>query len=266
MTDAPEIVDEKAAAEIRSIRARKALVYAPGLAEHLRRALTPADGRTERGFAPGDRTPLNTAITDAADELYVLVYGWAQSWAAWLRTTVPIAPVWRDRVGNDLGIRGGTSPRASRMLVESQTFWLLSHHHEIGLLPNADGYHDEISTLVWQLRAYSGLITHKRGDGVREKSLLVCERCGEPDMMVEYFGAPISTAELRGEDVSQGSQGVDVYCEACNWVPEFNPSKMVKWLRLGTTTPVSIEEVTQTKATIARSHESVTVWRPNDAA
>jgi hypothetical protein len=188
MTDAPEIVDEKAAAEIRSIRARKALVYAPGLAEHMRRALTPADGRTERGFAPGDRTPLNTAITDAADELYVLLYGWAQSWAAWLRIAVPTAPVWRDRAGND------------------------------------------------------------------------------PDIFVEYFCAPISTAELRGDDVSQGWQGIDVYCEHCNWAPEFSASKMVRWLRLGTTEPVSIEEVTQTKATLARSHESVTVWKPHDAA
>jgi hypothetical protein len=261
--------EAQAAARIRKMKTRKALETAPSLVAHLRRVMMPADGRTERGeWKLYQRTPLLTGVADAADELYVVLRGWAGEWARELGEVEPVGEMWRNgqtahasdefKDAIALGFRAGVSDARARRLVTRAAAFLCLHENAIGLLPFAATYQDEITELIWDLRSASRYVPPARKgasmqDRLRDGAVVsiatrVCGNplCGEDEVRVEYFGEPMAYAEARNErillrDMGDDSDralnefasvlaGVTVRCAVCGWVPPATPSKIAKWL------------------------------------
>lgn len=247
-----EIVETEAqaAARIRLVRSRKALTAAPSLAYQLRWDAAPLDGRTERGVLPELRTPMMTALTDAADELYVVLQRWVAIWAADLQVPAPAGWSWRNPVTADLlGLRADATPETASILVSSAASWLLWHETEIAALPDVGEYHDDVASLVWSLRAAAGMIRSHRKSEIAEISTRMCPNplCASDEVRVEYFGEPMAFAIARGERLAPtpiGDEtedqaanyfaaavaGVSVRCAVCGWAPELRPSKIARWL------------------------------------
>lgn len=269
MTDPIEVVEteEQAAARIRRVKTRRALEQAPSLAAFMRRQVTRTGGHTERGeWKLYQRVPLLTGIADAADELYVGLRGWSAIWAGTLGIPGPLGEMWRNgqtaHAGDDyldaiaLGFRAGTTDERARRLVSRVASWLLWHESDIDPLHDAVNYHDEVSTLISDLRSASGYSRPaRRGAPVAERirdgavispATMPCPACGELAVIVEYFGEPMAYAQARGERIllrdmgddsdkalnefAAAMSGVSVRCTACIWAPELRPSKIAKWL------------------------------------
>lgn len=230
--------EEQAAARLRRVRSRKALSTAPEVAYQLRWDGTPLDGRTERGWLPGQSTPLLTGITDAADELYVALHSWVTIWAMAIEQPAPAGWLWRDAIaGVPLGFRAGTDPETASNLVRSASAWLLWHETEIDALAGAPDYQDAVTSLVWDLRAAAGLIQVRQLATVSETSTRPCPVCGELQVRAEYFSEPLTAAVARGEQLLDATEGISVRCAHCGWSPERTAAgklitslKIARWL------------------------------------
>jgi hypothetical protein len=233
--------EDQDAEKVRRLRAMKALGAAPELVEHLRAMLTPSDGRTEGGVLPEMRTPLLTGITDAADEVYVVLLEWVGYWSETLDIPAPLAAVvaWRlpggpsaniggPRIG---GFRAGTSPTAARVRVRVLVAWLLRLEIAIARDPLGGEFFDEVSRIVWKYRASSGLTDQARSTRIWESSPRPCPDCGEISVRAEYFGEPIAAPVARGENLLDDVAGVQVRCMVCGWAEQPRASKVVRWLR-----------------------------------
>jgi hypothetical protein len=253
---AREAAEAAAEALLRAKRARKALAFAPELAAHLRSLLTPSDGRTERGELPELRTPLLTGVADAADELLARLLEWATWWAGELRVDLPVAWSFAKRNYQDAhpsagyrdvdaqGYRANVDARTAAAIMRSLVIWLIQHEEAIADHPRAGDYQDDVSALVWSLRAASGLVPDRP---MREPSPRPCPVCGELAMRAEYFGSPFQAAVLRGERLSpapsvdeteeqatnrfmRAVDGIEVRCEYCGHVEAASATRIARWL------------------------------------
>lgn len=245
-----EVPEDVALAVLRAARTRKALEAAPELAFHLRWDALPVDGRTERGWLPEMRTPLLTAITDAADLLYVSLHLWTIEWAARLEVSPPTGWLWQRPIGGALlGFRAETTPGDAADLVRSATGWLDNYAADIAALDGDGNYQDGIAHLVWSLRAAGGLNKPQTAPALWEMATRECPNpdCGEHQVRAEYFGEPLAAAVARGERLKpmtlvdeteeeatnafiSAVAGVRVRCAACGWEPPLRPSKIARWL------------------------------------
>jgi hypothetical protein len=231
-----DLIDEAIAeALLRAERCRRALTEAPALVEHLRTIVLDSDGRTEPGVAVRqERTPLLTATTDAADEVFVALLEWVTYWAEQLAIQPPmIAAAWRTAGGIrredpdvPAGFRAGTTPELASSIVWGLAFWLLVNDAEISAHEKAALYQDEVSTLIWAYRAGSRLTKAP----VRTTSPRPCPICGEQAVHGEFFGSTFEAAERRGDELLDAVDGIEVRCDACRWTTKASATLMVKWL------------------------------------
>lgn len=241
-TEAEHVITTEAEdeARIRAARTRTALQEAPHLARHLRTQILHTDGRSERGEAFAHKsTPLNTRLTDASDELYVLLLDWVSMWVSVTGANPPAtaAVAWRNYRENDadnqpkaLGLKAGTTVKGAGALVEILTMWLLSHQPQFEHHPEFVTYQDEVCTIVWRLRSSSGLTTARKA---AEASPRPCPACGEHEMRAEYFGSSFEAAEARGDlrrDQLEAVDGIEVRCSACGHTERASATKIAKWL------------------------------------
>lgn len=226
-----DTIDDVAEARLRDLRARKALGYAPDLAEHLRAMLYPSDGRVERGIDFRDQsTPLRTEIADDGDTLHSVLLGWVEYWRIELGMPAPSTAVaaWRsrDEQSNVIGFRAGTTPGGARALTQTLSTWLLLRADTIVEHSAAESFHVEVAREVFALRG-------KYPTSPRpERTVLArpCPVCGEVAVRGDYFGGTISAAVARGEDMLSAVDGIAVRCDACGWRAETRPTQIVRWL------------------------------------
>lgn len=241
VNDLADVDEDAAAALLRARKARKALELAPDLAAHLRALMLPSDGRTEVGDSPELRTPLLTGVTDAADGLLRQLLEWADWWSKRLDIDGPVAASFarHDYQGShasmgfsdfeSVGFRAGTSPEMAAAIVRALVVWLLVHDDEMIVADPfwAGLYQDDVSKLVWRLRAESG---QSPARPAREPSARPCPVCGELAMRAEYFGSSFQAAELRGEQLLNAVEGIDVRCGYCGHVETASATRIARWL------------------------------------
>lgn len=252
MSEHIEVVEteEQAAARIRITRARKALQSAPMLAYSLRWDAIPLSGRTEVGELPELRTPLITAVVDAADELYVHLHGWSAYFGGKLEIASPAPWMSRRSDGEPRGFRAETTPEDAHNLVSSVASWLLWHETDLTPIEHAADYLDAIATHIWALRAAAGLITpRKRNPIIEGFATRPCPKCERLEVRVEFFGEPMAYAEgtsgarldttphSRAEtqddivnELMEAIRGVKVRCAHCGWTADARPSQIARWL------------------------------------
>ncbi len=249
--DAVEQTAEEARAEflLRAVRAGAALQLAPELVGHIRSKVHPSDGRTERGVEiVQERTPLLTGVVDDADEVFALLHGWVDTFRS---SAHPTASGWRrtDRHGIEsvIGLPAHISAEGAGAMTKVLTLWLLQRTRMIQEHPAALDFYDEVTALIWDLRARHRLTS------ARDRQVLPrpCPVCGEFEVRVEFFGQPFVAAERRGEfdpigggtaderrdpatsagkAILNAVSGVDVRCSHCGWTAVPRVSDVLGWL------------------------------------
>lgn len=243
MSDDAEVFEDdgRSLAVVQAMKAKKALDAAPDLVAHLRARMLPADGRTEQGeFHRVERTPLLTTVTDAADEVFIVMLEWVDQWSEALDEPAPIAVhrAWRTaggirRTDPDVaaGFRAGTSPERAAGLVRILALWLNRHELAIGMDPLASDYREEIAAIVAKHRRLSGLDVARP---IRETAPFPCPICDQKAVRVEYFGGSMYAAEMRGDleadRIVAAASGITVRCAFCGHVEDTSLSKVVRWL------------------------------------
>lgn len=214
-----------AAARVRSQRARTALGEAPTLAQHIRSQVLLTDGRTESGtWTPQATTPLLTVKADDGDQMYARLLEWVAFWGEQLGGMVPstVEVAWR-RVDMDsraaqpdpqyLGFKAGTTAAGARFLTSMLTSWLLVRHERIIEHESGEAYLDDVTKLVWDLRARYKLTPARE----RLVSPRACPACGERAVHASWGSADITDVEIS--------------CEVCGFTePRPSASKIERWL------------------------------------
>lgn len=243
-----EAREREAEALLRARRCLTALGQAPELAHQIRSALTPSDGRTERGlWFPVMATPLLTAIADDADELYVRILDWVSYW----NDTLEFGPAMHAIAARNFqgahqsaeyadatvtGFKAGTTPTQAAMLTRVQTMWLITRAPYIDGHPAAAEYHDDVRSMIWNFRAKYHLTP------ARERNVqgAPCPVCGE--VTVGAF--------WRSNDILD----VSISCDYCGHVvPTPRASDIERWL--GASAPVA----TISPACLAWDHQLCTL-------